>query len=77
MAETDARAIDVADITVDVELPLACEVLGGERLVELDEIEVADLLATSLQEIFDGRNGAETLRKGVVKEDTRDDENGA
>ena len=43
VAETDARAVDVGDLPVQAQLLLAAEILGGEGLVDLDQLEVGEL----------------------------------
>jgi len=43
MAEGDGAAVDVHSLRVELELSHASDCLGGKRLVELDEVEIADL----------------------------------
>ena len=42
VAEADARPVDVGDLAVEAEVALAGEVLGGERLVDLEQLEVGE-----------------------------------
>src|SRR4051794_10714695 len=52
MPERDAPALDVQLVAVELQLALAGDDLRGERLVDLDQIEVGKRQARSLEELF-------------------------
>ena len=72
--EGDAAATDVQDILGDPEFLGVAEDLGGERLVELEEIDIVDCPSRLVECAPDARNrgGEDVLRintRGVVADD--------
>src|SRR5215813_13030108 len=59
MAERDRAAVDVQAIGGDLQLALAINRLAGERLVELDDVDVADAEAGLGEELAHRGNGAD------------------
>ena len=59
VAERDRAAVDVGPLAVEAELLLDGEVLRRERLVDLDEIDVADLEPRAVQRAADRRRRAD------------------
>ena len=64
MAERDRAAVDVQPLGIDRQLAQAREHLRGERLVQLDEIDLVERQAGQLQHLPDRRHraDAEALR---------------
>ena len=64
MAERDRAAVDVQPLRIDRQLLQAREHLRGERLVQLDEIDLIERQAGQLQHLSDRRHrpDAEPLR---------------
>src|SRR5262245_4745396 len=74
MAQRDGAAVDVDAGQVELEIFLAREDLGGERFVDLDEIDVAERQARLLQQGAHGGNGADSHDGGIDSRDgVRDD----
>src|SRR5688500_253975 len=59
MPERDRAAVHVGLIPVEAEVFLDGEVLRRERLVDLDQVHVANLLAGAVQRLTRGRRGAD------------------
>ena len=49
VAQGDGAAVDVGALAVEAELPLDGQVLGGEGLVDLDQVHVVQREARALQ----------------------------
>ena len=60
MAEGDGTAVDVQLVVVDTHLVGAGQHLGGERLVDLDEVDVPDGQARPVQGLTDRLDGTQT-----------------
>src|SRR5581483_768894 len=56
MAESDRAAVDIDLLGVETQLADHDEALGGERLVQLDEVHVLKRDAASLDELANGRD---------------------
>ena len=54
VAESDGSSARVQDVGVQVELALAGNRLGGERLVDLDEVDICQLQIRLGQHFADG-----------------------
>jgi hypothetical protein len=54
VAERDRTPVDVDLLRVDPELPGGNDADGGERLVELEQAEIADAESGALERLEDG-----------------------
>src|SRR6478735_2069749 len=59
VADGDGAAVDVEAVEVDAEVLVGRHDLGGERLVDLDEVDVADAHAGVAQRVLRGLDRAE------------------
>ena len=65
VAEGDGAAVDVQLVVADAELAGGGHHLGGERLVDLDEVDVIDGHAGPAQRLADGLDRAEAHDLGI------------
>src|SRR2546423_15113903 len=65
MAEGDSPAVDIELLLVYLQLAHALQRLGGECLVEFDQVHVIDAQSRALQDFTRGGNGAESHVGGV------------
>ena len=65
MAERDRAAVDVQPVGIDRQLLQAGEHLRGERLVQLDEIDLIERQAGQLQHLADRRHRADAEALGL------------
>src|ERR1700676_1634382 len=54
MTEGDLTTVDVEFFTIEMQLAVACQHLGGEGFIQFDQIEVAELEAVFLFHFADG-----------------------
>src|SRR5262245_64097586 len=66
MAERDGAAVDVGALAVEAELLLDGEILRRERLVDLDEVEIGQLVARLVHGAADRRRRADAHDLGIA-----------
>ena len=64
VAERDGAAVDVEAVLVDAELARAGEDLSGERLVDLDQVDLIEGEAGGVEGAADGRTGPIPMNAG-------------
>ena len=74
VADRDRAAVDVHALLVDPEVAHHGERLRGERLVQLDEVDVLDRDAGAVEQLADGRDRADAHHGGIDARDGRADE---
>lgn len=76
VAQRDRSTADVHLLGVDLQLVQAVHRHGGERLVELDQVDVVDREVELVQELGDGDGGADSHDPGRETRDGGADEFG-
>ena len=74
MAEGDSPPVDIELLLVYLQLAHALQRLGGECLVEFDQVHVIDAQSRALQDFTRGGNGAESHVGGINARDGRCDD---
>ena len=59
MTQTDAGAVDVDDVAVQVQFPFTAKILSGKGLVELDQVKVGEGKTGPGKEMTDRRDGTQ------------------
>ena len=76
VSERDRAAVHVQALGVDAELALARQDLGGERLVDLDPVDVVEVELRGLERLADRRDRADAHHRGVDAGDADGDDAG-
>ena len=74
VADRDRAAVDVHALLVDPEVAHHRERLRGERLVQLDEVDVLDRDPRAVEQLADGRDRPDAHHGGIDARDGRADE---
>ena len=68
MAERDRAAVDVQPVRIDRQLPQARDYLGGERFVQLDQIDLIECQPGEFQHFSDRWNWTDAKALGLDPE---------
>ena len=66
MSKADPRTVDIGDLPIEAQVPLAGQVLGGKGFMDFEQFEVPDPQPGASLQIPDGRHRAEAHHGGFA-----------